>query len=364
MIKSKSTEPSPTLTINIPNNPVNPVIPQGPLEISQITARLNQIRPQIPQIDKLLLLHAKLPNSPSSTLDLVKKLTDCRNLLVGQVENASNSQEQQQQQQQQGKRLKNGFLMNLGQLNLLIEQVQRLFNSLVNKMKESAGVSGLGAAGNTGNSAGNTGNIAINGNIAITSNAAVTGNNLSSSITSLSNSSNGSLSKFKVKSSAPSSSTTNSSNSSYEKLLIQKLSLPPDSISTTAPPNDTFVYNSALLKSRKNHHMLRLTNLKHLKQRNLLLSKEIRNLRHQCKYKTRIQDDGLGIISLHVISLHCQYIFRIPQRYPFDELVYRIEPMDNNNTKFILLPKHLEPKTFPISVTNIIRNHETTFPEK
>lgn len=362
MIKSKSTEPSPVLSTALTNS----AIPPSPHEISQITARLNQIRPQIPQIDKLLLLHSKLPHPPSSTLDLVKKLTDCRNLLVGQVENIS---------QELGKRLK-GFLMNLGQLNLLIEQVQRLFNSLVSKMKESAGVNGLKTVNNcTVNnvSNGNVNNIS-NGtsvhNTAITAtnninssnsnnllNSASSTSSLSSNPANSANSSASSLTKFKVKP-AITTNSQSSSNDKYEKLLIQRLSLPPDLSASFNNSSDSYIYNSAILRSRKNPK-LKLTNQKHLKQRNILLSKEIQNLRFLSKYKTRIQDDGLGVICLHVASIQCQYIFRISQKYPFDELVYRIEL--NNNEKFVLLPKHLEPKTFPISITNIIRNYESTF---
>ena len=159
MIKSKSTEPSPVTSASNTTQ-----IPSAPNEIAQITGRLNQIRPQIPQIDKLLLLHSKLTNPNLGTLDLVKKLTECRNLLVSQVEIISPDYLKKPKSA--------GFLMNLSQLNLLIEQVQRLFNSLVSKMKESAGVGGIKSTGGS-----TTGNTSIHiGNIAV-----VTSSNLSSS---------------------------------------------------------------------------------------------------------------------------------------------------------------------------------------
>ena len=359
MIKSKSTEPSPVTSASNTTQ-----IPSAPNEIAQITGRLNQIRPQIPQIDKLLLLHSKLTNPNLGTLDLVKKLTECRNLLVSQVEIISPDYLK--------KPKSSGFLMNLSQLNLLIEQVQRLFNSLVSKMKESAGVGGIKSTGGstTGNTSIHIGNIAVvtSSNLS-SSNASTTSsnNNLlnsASSISSLStNSSTGSLSKFKVK---PTLQT--SSSEKYENLLIQRLTLPPDntsSINSTNTTNSTSNsasarYNRALLKSRKNPK-LKLTNQKHLKQRNILLAKELKNLRYASKYRTRIQDGGLGNINLHVTSNECQFIFRISQKYPFDDLLYRIEEMDAENDKYVLLPTHKEPKTFPKSITNIIRSYESSF---
>ena len=93
MIKAKSVDPvisnsvnSTTTTFNS-NPPAAPALNLSPQEIAQISIRLQQIRPQIPQIDKLLLLHSKLTSgAPLNTADMIKKLTDCRNILVNQIE--------------------------------------------------------------------------------------------------------------------------------------------------------------------------------------------------------------------------------------------------------------------------------------
>ena len=118
MIKTKSTEPIiSSHSQNISNTATNSLSSQ---EITQISTRLQQIRPQIPQIDKLLSLHAKLATTPPNTLEMVKKLTDCRNVLVNQIDSTT-----QQQQQAANKRdTSNSFVMNLSQLNLLIDTLE------------------------------------------------------------------------------------------------------------------------------------------------------------------------------------------------------------------------------------------------
>lgn len=319
MIKSKSTEPSPSLslqpqisstTFNAINNPPVVISPQ---ETAQITARLQQIRPQIPQIDKLLLLHSKLTTPPLNTLEMVKKLTDCRNVLVNQIESTL---------------AKRAFAMNLGQLNLLIEQVQRLFNSLVAKMKESAGVS---PALNTTN----TKTTVSSGSMSISS--------------SSNNSSSSSISMAKSSKSSKTHSTPTASSSEFEKLLLQRLSLPPDE------PQKEFSWLQRYISfnSSRKSSSFKPTNLKHLKQRNCLLNFELKQLQSQTK-QVHVQESGLGTLSVLITHKGHRFIFQISHKYPYDQLIYRIEPLQSNSA--FVLPRHLEPKTFPLTITTILRN--------
>lgn len=360
MIKSKSvnttlnistslpTEPSPNSNVNV-SNVTNPSVQLSPQEISQVTGRLNQIRPQIPQIDKLLLLHSKLPNPPVSSIDLVKKLTEFRNVLVNQIELV--------QVPDTGKRIKSsssGYLMGLGQLNVLIEQVQRFFNALVSKMKESAGVVG-GGGGGVGGAVKQSSNTVTNLSPTISNTSASSSNSLNSASTTssrstLSNSSEGTSSGTLKTKQLKSQVTPN-----YDKLLLQRLSLPPDGKSLDNNFHDNYTYRNILRRNEDSFH-LKPTNQRHLKLRNILLSKELENLKEI--YRIKLQDEGLGIINLQISTKTCQFIFKISKKYPYDELIYRIitTPDQQNNTR---LPKHLEPKKFPISVTNIIRNYES-----
>ena len=69
------------------------------------------------------------------------------------------------------------------------------------------------------------------------------------------------------------------------------------------------------------------------------------------------QEDGQGVLNLLLTSHARQFVFKIAQKYPFDELVYRVE--DKEGSGAAVLPKNKEPKCYPITVTNIIQNYET-----
>lgn len=351
MIKAKSTEPSPILTA-ISNATIitNPILNLTPQEISQISIRLQQIRPQIPQIDKLLLLHSKLINPPLSTLEMIKKLTDCRNILVNQIEISV------------GGGRKN-FVMSLSQLNLLIEQVQRLFNSLVSKMKESAGVSPVLMTTSNSNASvtkstntANTTNTSYATNTTNTSHTHTNNPQISSSAlsttSSLHNSSNSSLSssskqKLNLKSSQNSSATNNNNS-----LLLQRLSLPPDDITTNLDVDNWLKRLIAFNSARK--PAASTINQKHLKQRNRLLIYELKSLNQNY----HIQDCGLGNLNVLISKETHRFIFQISQKYPYEQLIYRIETKSNTNNKeaVTLLPKNREPITFPLTITSILRN--------
>lgn len=361
MIKSKSTstEPSPTLTNttnntnnNINNNNTqvanNQVLNLTPQEISQISIRLQQIRPQIPQIDKLILLHSKLVSPPLNTLEMIKKLTDCRNILVNQIEISV------------GGGRKN-FVMNLSQLNLLIEQVQRLFNNLVSKMKESAGVSPAlttTTATTSSSVTTNTSNITKSTNTTTATTNTNTNNLTSSSAlsttSSLHNSSNTSISSSsKQKTSSLKSKDNSNNNNNSSSLLLQRLSLPPD---ITNNDFDSWLKRFIAFNSSRKPS-IRITNQKHLKQRNRLLNHELKSLNQ----KYNIQDCGLGTLNVLISTETHRFIFQVAQKYPYDQLIYRIEAKtksnpNNNKGATTLLPKNREPKTFPLTITSILRN--------
>ena len=386
MIKQKSTETSPANNLNAPvsqaqNISQSQLSPhsisqlqatpsQAALEISHITARLNQIRPQIPQIDKLLNLYTKLTTPPLiGSIEMVKKLTECRNILVNQLElcsvTAANTQ-------------KKSFVMNLSQLNLLIEQVQRLFNSLVAKMKESAGITGGIAKNNT------------TPNTTNTPNPHAVLNTKSSSISSISSGSLSSGSSITKLSSAKSISVTNVNvrkptniNDSIDKLLLKRLSIPQETADAGGTDKyDNWIKNFLFASSKE---QTRNNSAKsHLKQRNILILKELKLLK---KFKFIIQEIGFGILNILVSNQNYRFIFQISQKYPYDQLIYRIEQVRDRNTKrddirdieilkddhfhnrntqsnnnpfasFITLPKQREPKTFPFTITNVLRNFE------
>lgn len=340
MIKSKSTEPSPILTANNQSNFGNQVLNLTSQEITQISTRLHQIRPQIPQIDKLLLLHAKLVNPPLNTLEMIKKLTDCRNILVNQIEISV------------GGGRKN-FAMNFSQLNLLIEQVQRLFNSLVSKMKESAGVSPAlttttAASTTTSSSASKSANTTFSANITNTSgNPAATSSSALSTTSSLHNSSISSiLSSSKQKPNLKSSSNTSNSGTT---LLLQRLSMPPD----LSIDFDDWLKRFIVFNSSRNPGV-RTTNQRHLKLRNRLLNHELKSL----KQSYHIQDCGLGNLNVLISTETHRFIFQVSQKYPYEQLIYRIEAKTKTNNKgnVRLLPKNREPKTFPLTISSILRN--------
>lgn len=273
------------------------------------------------------MLHSKLANPPLNTSEMIKKLTDCRNILVNQIEISSSSSSSSGGG---GK----SFVVNLGQLNLLIEQVQRLFNSLVSKMKESAGVISSISNPNPNN----------NNNNKISSSITA-----SSSISSLHNSSNSSLSLSISSNSKQKTSTKSNQNDNFEKILIQRLSLPPDLTNNQDFDNwlKRFISSSS---SRK--PAIRTTNQKHLKQRNRLLNHELKSL--NCKY--HIQDCGLGNLNILIPTDQHRFIFQVTQKYPYDQLIYRIEAKTNHNPTVTLVPKNREPKTFPLTITCILRN--------
>jgi len=358
MIKSKSTEPSPILTTNSNSTIIsNPVLNLTPQEISQISTRLQQIRPQIPQIDKLLLLHSKLVNPPLNTLEMTKKLTDCRNILVNQIEISV------------GGGRKN-FVMNLSQLNLLIEQVQRLFNSLVSKMKESAGLSpvltttsnsSVSATATKSTSTANTTNstnTTLAANTPYNSSAAYTPTNNSSSAlstaSSLHNSSNSSLSSSSKQKSNLKSSQNGNATGNNNSSLLQKLSLPPDDI-TNNLDFDNWLKRLITFNSARKPAIITI-NQKYLKQRNRLLIYELKSLNQNY----HIQDCGLGILNVLISKETHRFIFQISQKYPYEQLIYRIETKSSSNSKnkeaVTLLPKNREPKTFPLTITSILRN--------
>ena len=344
MIKAKSNEPSPivsntninTVTANVTTNNVsNQTVTLNPQEISQISTRLQQIRPQIPQIDKLLLLHSKLANPPLNTLDLTKKLTDCRNILVNQIEISSGN----------GRKT---FVMNLSQLNLLIEQVQRLFNSLVSKMKESAGVSTTTTATTTAITT--TPVVTVTPGNTTLSSTKISNQNSSSALSSTSSSHNSSNSSISSSSKQQKLKTVVQNNTNnFEKLLLQRLSLPPD-ITSNSNTADTWIKRFITYNSIRKP-AVRIANQNHLKQRNRLLNHELKSL----KQKYHVQDCGLGILNVLISTETHRFIFQISQKYPYEQLIYRIESKKQSKNTF-LLPKNREPKTFPFTITSILRN--------
>lgn len=347
MIKQKSME----------NAPVNGI---SDAEIAQITARLLQIKPQIPQIDKLLQLYSKLPanttNSLANSPEMVKKLSDCRNVLFSQLEVVNSKS--------------NNFIMNLNQLNLLIEQVQRLFNSLVAKMKESAGVSPTTTIPTTTSpskaSSTTTTNTSINKHTPIHSQTTAfsTASTTLTAAPSLASSSSSSHSASlsihkKLKSSASSSSISKSSASfSYEKLLLQRLSLPDTTTTETNNNNNNWLSNF-IQNQTAYHHGKRVTSTRHLKFRNKYVEKELKSL--PGKQRVKIQENEFGFLSLLLQNTrNDRFIFQLSPKYPFDTLIYRIESSETTTDfqKFTTLPPKYQPETLPMTVSNILRNYE------
>lgn len=338
IIKQKSTEPSPILTTSTTQAQQSqaqpqPQQPQGQAnEINQITARLNQVRPQIPQIDKLLHLHSKLTTTPpAGTLEMAKKLTDCRNILVNQIEISSSTT------------TKKSFLMNLSQLNLLIEQVQRLFNSLVSKMKESAGIQNSNVNGN---------NSSHSQNKAPTTSQTASGSNLYYAKSSTSLSSTSSASSVKSQTSSQKKLTTSpSTTSSYDKLLLQRLSLPPDRKSANIQAQGDNWVKKYVLHGYSNGNTFE-TKLSHLKWRNRLLLHELKLLKlSSSSLKIHVQEIGLGTLNILISCQNYRFTFKISAKYPYDQLIYRVEHESNCGRPL------KEPKTFPFTITTILRNH-------
>lgn len=89
----------------------------SPAEIAQINTTLTALRPQIPQIDKLIQLHTKMATAP----EVSKKLIELRNVLVNQIDLAAQ---------------KKSYFLNLAQLNLLTDQIQKLSAHLNARLKE------------------------------------------------------------------------------------------------------------------------------------------------------------------------------------------------------------------------------------
>ncbi len=90
----------------------------SPAEIAQLTTSLNSLRPQIPQIDKLIQLHSKASTAP----EVLKKLVELRNILVNQIEMAS---------------VKKSFFLTHAQLSLLTEQIQKVSSHLNSRLKDN-----------------------------------------------------------------------------------------------------------------------------------------------------------------------------------------------------------------------------------
>lgn len=344
MIKQKSSEASPTLIHQ------NNSIPLTPYEIIQITARLNQIKPQIPQIDKLLLLHAKLPSPPpAGTNDMVKKLSDCRNILVHQLEVSDNS--------------KKLFVMNLTQLNLLIEQVQKLFNSLVSKMKESAGITSGNINNNTNNinnsftaNTSNSNNLP-NSNPLLNTNNIFIGNSpltVASSLSSASSVSSISTINSKILKKSIVTNTHSLTAVAFDKILLQRLSLP--SSDDHLVLNDNFITKFILQTEREEEILFKNENLK---RRNLLIFNELKLLKNENKIKFCIQEIG-GNLNILISQNNFRFIFKVSQKYPYENLIYKIEPKYRTHHKkdHYYLPKKREPKIFPFTITNILRNFD------
>lgn len=89
----------------------------SPAEIAQLNTALAALRSQVPQIDKLIQLHTKMATAP----EVSKKLIELRNVLVNQIDLAAQ---------------KKSYFLNMAQLNLLTDQIQKLSAHLNARLKE------------------------------------------------------------------------------------------------------------------------------------------------------------------------------------------------------------------------------------
>lgn len=347
---------------------LNPTpLPLTPQEISQLTSRLFQLHTQFPQIDKLIALHTRLNTAP----DTLKKLVNCRNMLVNQFDMMSQ---------------KKLLFLNMNQLNFLTEQIQKLSVHLNTRVKETAG-GGKQASAPHSNASGNMNvNTTMNQNAkpipapmthshpfaaggfsnkSGPSVATTNGNVHAQASRSQPSSANGSPTASHVSVSNSSASSdqsavpaatlakTRPSVGAFEKQLSQRLMALEDD---PCPPSALSRYICAVSTAEQPAAMT----LRHVKRRDAMLMSELSLLRNE-GYRIHQQDAPHGTVSILVLNppLATRFLFRVSPVYPFDQLLYTVETEGASMTAPMtaLLPVNCEPRCHPQTISTILRNH-------